>query len=300
MLGKNGYYSGSSVLISGLAGTGKSTFAASFADAACCRGERCLYFAFEESPAQVIRNMGSVGIHLQKHVDTNLLHFEAARPSLYGFEMHLARMVRDIETFKPSVLVVDPISAFRGPATEIHATLVRLADICKLRGKTALFTSLSAAGDLMDESERSVSSLMDTWISLMDVEANGERNRVLYVLKSRGMNHSKQLREYRLTDSGVELIEPYIGPDGVFTGTARIAQEAREREAALERKQTTERRRREAERKRAAAERQIVELRAIVEAEEAEVTRLIEQEDAREAALNEDRITIGVRRGMQQ
>lgn len=300
MLGKNGYYSGSSILISGLAGTGKSTFAASFADAACCRGERCLYFAFEESPAQVIRNMGSVGIHLQQHVDANLLHFQAARPSLYGFEMHLARMVRDIETFKPSVMVVDPISAFRGPATEIHSTLVRLADICKLRGITALFTSLSTAGDLMDESERSVSSLMDTWISLMDVEANGERNRVLYVLKSRGMNHSKQLREYRLTDNGVELIEPYIGPDGVVTGTARIAQEAREREAALDRKQTTERRRRDAERKRAVAERQIVELRAIVEAEEAEVTRLIEQENAREAALSEDRVAMGVRRGIQQ
>lgn len=211
--------------------------------------------------------------------------------------MHLARMLRDIETFKPSVLIVDPISAFRGPATEIHATLVRLADLCKMKGITTLFTSLSTAGDMMNESERSVSSLMDTWISLMDIEANGERNRIIYVLKSRGMNHSKQLREYRLTNDGVELTAPYIGPEGVLTGTARNAQEAREREATLKRKQDTERRRREVDRKRASAERQISELRAMIEAEEAEVARLIEEEETREATLGEDRAAMGVMRG---
>ena len=196
MLGIGGYFRGSSVLISGLAGTGKSTFGAAFADAACKRGERCLYFAFEESPDQIVRNMRSVGIDLQPHVEVGLLQFEAARPSLYGFEMHLARMHRDIEQFKPAAIVVDPISAFRGPATEIHATLLRLADICKTSGDHRVFTSLSAADEQMSESERSVSSLMDTWISLRDIEANGERNRVLYLLKSRGMSHSNQMREY--------------------------------------------------------------------------------------------------------
>src|SRR6201996_8216251 len=170
MLGIGGYFKGSSVLISGLAGTGKSTFGAAFADASCRRGERSLYFAFEESPDQVVRNMRSVGIDLKRHLTSGLLRFEAARPSLFGFEMHLARMNRDIEQFKPATIIVDPISAFRGPPMEIHGTLVRLADICKTHGITAVFTSLSSAGDQMDVVERGVSSLMDTWISLEDKE----------------------------------------------------------------------------------------------------------------------------------
>jgi circadian clock protein KaiC len=297
MLGIGGYYRGSSVLVSGLAGTGKSTLSASFVNAACERGERCLYFAFEESPDQVVRNMRSIGIDLKRHIDAGLLRFEATRPSLYGFEMHLARMNRDIEQFEPSVLVVDPISAFRGPSTEIHSTLIRLADICKTKGITALFTSLSSAGAQMDESDRSVSSLMDTWISLLDTEANGERNRVLYLLKSRGMNHSNQLREYRLTSHGVELIEPYLGPDGVLTGTARTAQEAREQQASIARTQATERRRRELTRKRASTERQIAEMRAMIEAEEAEVATLIEQEEARETLLGSERTEMASLRG---
>jgi circadian clock protein KaiC len=188
--------------------------------------------------------MTSVGIDLQKQLDSGMLSFSAARPSLYGFEMHLARMNRDLEEFNPKVIVVDPISAFRGPSFEIHSTLVRLADICKSKGITVLFTSLSSSGEQMSESERSVSSLMDTWISLKDMEANGERNRVLYLLKSRGMNHSKQLREYHLTNSGIHMVEAYVGPDGVLTGTARLVQEAREREATLSRRQATARQRR--------------------------------------------------------
>ncbi len=296
MLGIGGYFRGSSILVSGLAGTGKSTFGASFVDAACARGQRCLYFAFEESPDQVVRNMRSVGIDLGRHIAAGLLTFEAARPSLYGFEMHLARMNRDIERVDPAILVVDPISAFRGPTTEIHATLVRLADLCKTRGITAVFTSLSEAGEQMDETDRSVSSLMDTWVSLRDLEANGERNRVLYLLKSRGMNHSKQLREYRLTDRGIEMIDAYVGPDGVLTGSARAAREAQEREAGLTRRQTTERRRRELQRRRIAAERQIDEMRAALEAEESEVAMLIEQEEARENALSADRASMARRR----
>ena len=296
MLSIGGYYRGSSVLISGLAGTGKSTFAAAFVDAACKRGERCLYFAFEESPEQVMRNMRSVGIDLRQHRDAGLLHFEAARPSLYGFEMHLARMHRDIERFDPALLVVDPISAFRGPSTDIHATLVRLADICKTKGITTLFTSLSAVGAGMDEAERNVSSLMDTWIALKDVESNGERNRVLGLLKSRGMNHSNQMREYRLTDHGILLIDPYAGPEGVLTGAARLAQEARERDAAAERQQAAARRLRAFQRKQAAIERQIQEMRAEIEAEAAEVRTLNEQDKARETVREADRGVMAAKR----
>jgi len=297
MLGVKGYFVGSSILISGLAGTGKSTFGASFVNAACERGKRALFFAFEESPDQIVRNMKSVGILLKRHVEAGLLAFEAARPSLYGFEMHLARMNRDIERFKPDIIVVDPISAFRGPEFEIHATLIRLADICKAKGITALFTSLSSSGDAMSASDRSVSSLMDTWLSLSDIEANGERNRVLYLLKSRGMDHSKQLREYRLTRDGVRLVDAYAGPAGVLTGTARLVQEARERNAALERQEATERRRRELARKRAATEREIADMRRSLDGEEEDLRRLIEQEEAREEVIGSERSELASIRG---
>jgi circadian clock protein KaiC len=297
MLGIGGYFKGSSILISGLAGTGKSTFGAAFADAACGRGERCLYFAFEESPDQVVRNMRSVGFDLKKHLKSGRLKFEAARPSLFGFEMHLARMNRDIEQFQPTTIVVDPISAFRGPSTEIHATLVRLADICKTRGITALFTSLSAIDEQMNESERSVSSLMDTWISLRDIEADGERNRILYLLKSRGMSHSKQIREYQLSDDGIHLTDPYLGPEGVLTGAARMAQEAREREAENERIELAEQRKRQMARKRNALERQIVEMRAALEAEEDEVLKFVAHHGFQSASAAADRAAMAKKRG---
>jgi len=297
MLGIGGYFKGSSVLISGLAGTGKSTFGAAFAEAACKRGERCLYFAFEESPDQVVRNMRSVGIDLQPHLKSGYLKFEAARPSLYGFEMHLARMHRDIVQFDPAAIIVDPISAFRGPPTEIHATLVRLADICKTRGITTMFTSLSAIDEQMSESERSVSSLMDTWISLRDVEADGERNRILYLLKSRGMSHSKQVREYELSNDGIHMTQPYLGPEGVLTGAARMAQEAREREAEQELLELTEQRKRQMARKRDVLERQIAEMRASLEEEESEVSKLLERQDKRKASAESDREAMARKRG---
>jgi circadian clock protein KaiC len=297
MFGQGGLYRGSSVLLSGLAGTGKSTFAASFVNAACSRGERCLYFAFEESPDQIIRNMRSAGIELEPHVDSGLLVFESARPSLYGLEMHLTRMHRDIEAFKPAAVVVDPISAFRGVRSEIHSTLLRLADICKERGITAFFTSLSLASDHVTEAERGVSSLMDVWISLTDVESSGERNRVMYVLKARGMSHSNQMREYLLTGRGIRLIDPYVGAEGVLTGSARQAQEAHERGEATARAQSGERRQRELARRRSALERQIAELQAQIEAEENEVAMLTEEAAGRAAKLSADRIAMATKRG---
>jgi circadian clock protein KaiC len=297
MFGIGGFFRGSSVLISGLAGTGKSTFSASFSDAMCKRGEKCLYFAFEESPAQIIRNMRSAGIDLQQHVDAGLLKFEAARPSLYGLEMHLARMNRDIEEYEPSAVIIDPISAFRGVQSEIHATLLRLVDVCKGRGITAVLTSLSLAADHVTESDRSVSSLMDSWISLTDVEANGERNRVLYVLKSRGMKHSNQLREYLLTDNGIQLIKPYIGPGGVLTGAARLAQEAAERAAELDRQQANDQRRRALARKRTMVERQIADLQAALSAEEKEADLGFAQDDEREGFYRSNRYAMAAKRG---
>ena len=194
-------------------------------------------------------------------------------------------------------MIVDPISAFRGVQSEIHATLLRLADICKDRGITALFTSLSLATDHTTEADRGVSSLMDTWISLTDVEASGERNRVLYVLKARGMSHSNQMREYMLTGRGVRLVEPYVGAEGVLTGAARAAQEARERGEKVARVQASERRLRELDRSRATTERQIAELRAALQAEENEVELLDRQEAGREDTLIADRTAMAAMRG---
>ena len=177
MLGRSGVFRGSSILLSGVAGTGKTTIGSTFVDAACRRGERCLFFVFEESAGQICRNARSVGLDLQRHVESGLLRFEAARPSLYGLEMHLARMHRDLERFDPAVVVVDPVSAFRGPDAEVHATLLRMVDLLKSRGITALFTSLRSNGVLVDGEDQDLSSLMDVWIKLLDVEAAGERNR---------------------------------------------------------------------------------------------------------------------------
>ncbi|MGH7116330.1 MAG: circadian clock protein KaiC [Stellaceae bacterium] len=297
LLRNGGFFRGSSILLSGVAGTGKTTIGSHFIDAACARGERGMYFAFEESAGEICRNALSVGLDLRKQVESRLLRFEVSRPSLYGLEMHLARMHRDIDQFKPELVVIDPISAFRGPDTEVHATLLRMIDLLKSRGITALFISLRNEGASLEGTEQGLSSLMDAWIKLIDVEANGERNHLLYVIKARGMSHSNQVREYRITDRGVELIPAYIGPEGVLTGAARLSQEAREQAAAVSRRQEVERRRRDLARRRAVMERQIIELRAALEAEEDETEALAIEDDASETALTTDRAALALRRG---
>lgn len=222
MLGAGGYYRGSTVLVSGPSGTGKTTFGARFAEAASERGERSLYFAFEESPEQIIRNMESVGMNLQRHVDAGLLRFEAARPTLFGFEMHLARMNRDVERFRPSVVVVDPISALRGPEASVHSILVRMIDLLKTKGITAIMTRLMSEREMASGGDHGVSSIIDTWVWLADAETNGERNRGVYVLKSRGMDHSKLVREYRIAKNGLEFVDVYRTAEGrILTGSAR-------------------------------------------------------------------------------
>jgi circadian clock protein KaiC len=296
MLGVGGYYRGSSVLLSGPSGTGKTTFGSHFVDAACRAGERAIYFSFEESPDQIVRNMRSVGLDLAAHVASGMLRFESTRPSLFGLEMHLVLMIRQIEEFGPSVVVIDPISAFRGSESEIHATLLRLVDYLKVKGITVVFNNL-VNGDQQDQNEQSLSSLMDVWIGLHDLQANGERNRGLFVLKARGMSHSNQIREYLLSARGVTLIEPYIGPNGVLTGSARIVQEAQETAADLVRRDLVERRQREFNEKRAAAERQILDTRAALDREELELLALSTLDERKEQVLASDRLAAATRRG---
>lgn len=298
MLSKGGYYQGASVLVSGLAGTGKTTFAASFINASCSRGERCLYFSFEESANQLLRNMSSVGIDLARYRDNGLLKIESARPSLYGLEVHLARMHREIKTFNPHAVIIDPISAFRGPESEVHATLLRLVDLLKSRGITAIFCSLADVAVRAPGLEREISSLMDTWISLTNVEADGEHNRLLFVLKSRGMGHSNQVREYQIGDQGITLTQPYIGPNGVLTGTARLRQEALEARAEHARLEAIERRKREVVKKRGDMERQIAAMRAELDSQDQDEAYLSSDEANQVTVDDRTRKTLASARGL--
>ena len=296
MLGPGGFFQGSSILISGVAGTGKTTVATCMIDAACGRGERCLAFVFEEGGTQICRNARSVGLDLQRHVDAGLLRFEAARPSLYGLEMHLARMHRDIRLFEPSIVVIDPISALRGPATELHATLLRMIDMLKSRGITALFTSLRTDGTFDGAGDLGLSSLMDAWIKLLDVDANGERTRTLYVIKARGMSHSNQVREFIISTDGIRLIDAYVGAAGVLTGTARVVQEAEEQAEDLRQRQERQRRIRDVRRRREAIERQIAELNASLEVQEDEESVIHAEDQARAIVSEGERSAVAARR----
>lgn len=276
MLGEEGFFRGSTVLVSGTAGTGKSTLAAQFCDATCRRGERASYFAFEESQAEIIRNMGSVGIDLQQWVDAGLLEFRCSRPSILGLEAHLFSMQRSVNVFQPTVVVMDPVSDFLrvGTAAEVAAMLMRQVDYLKGRGVTALFTSLNSEDEPV-RADQQLASLVDTWLHVQNTEGNGERNRVLYVRKSRGMAHSNQIREFLLTSQGIELADVYVGPQGVLTGSARQAQEAMERSVSLARLEDLEQRRHHLERRREAVAAQTAALWRDFEDEADVVERLL-------------------------
>lgn len=295
MLGGKGFFRGSSILLTGTAGTGKSIVAANFAQAACQRGERALFFSFEESPNQIIRNMHSIGMRLEPLVKRGLLRFHSARPSLYGLEMHLATMFREIATFQPHVVVVDPITSLMdaGTDSETKGMVTRLIDYLKGGLVTSLFTSLTQGGHALQQSEAAMSSLMDSWLLLQDLEGNGERNRVLYVLKARGMAHSNQVREFLISNRGIDLVDAYIGPSGVLTGSARAAQTAREKAEALASQQEAARRKRELERNRAGIERQISGLRADYETEAVELRRIAEQVGTSTRMLSTERAASG-------
>jgi circadian clock protein KaiC len=263
MLGGGGPFRGSSVLVSGTAGTGKSTLAAQFCDAACARGERAIYFAFEESQEQIVRNMSSVGLHLQRWVDDGLLLFRCVRPSQLGLEAHLLTLQDLVEDFGPEVVVIDPISDLvsggRDRDRAVTAMLTRQVDFLKGKGITALFTSLASDGQL-EPAEQMIASLIDTVLLVRTLEGNGEHNRVLSVLKSRGMAHSNQVREFLLTDRGIELADVYVGPQGVLTGSARSAQEAQEQSDALGRVEELQQRRDDLERERQSVEARVAAL----------------------------------------
>jgi circadian clock protein KaiC len=208
MLGGKGFYRASTVLMSGTAGTGKTTMSAHFVDAACARGEKCLYFLFEESPQQMLRNMSSSGIDLKRWVDKGLLRFIADRPSRYGLETHLLAMHHAVEVFAPDVVVVDPVTNLLavGTQADVRSMLTRMIDYLKMRGITAVFTSLTTPAQTFEHTEALISSLMDTWILVSIETFDDVRHRRLYVLKSRGMPHSDQVRPFRFSARGIELL----------------------------------------------------------------------------------------------
>jgi circadian clock protein KaiC len=298
MLGGKGYYRGSSVLISGTAGTGKSSLAAHFADAACRRGERVIYFSFEESPDQIMRNMRSIGIDLQHWVKKGLLLIHAKRPTFAGLETHLALKHKMINAFKPHVVILDPLNSFviGGNETGVQSMVMRLLDFLKTSQITGVFTNLNAGGGTYEHSDISLSSLIDTWLVLRSIDVGGERNRGLSILKSRGMAHSNQIREYLLTDHGVELRDVYVGASGVLTGSARLTQEAQDQASQILRKQEIERRQLELKSLHQALEAQIVALRAGFEVQKSESLRITGQEQAQGEQLAQGRLDMGLSR----
>jgi circadian clock protein KaiC len=295
MLGGRGFFRGSSILLTGTPGTGKTIVAANFAQAACRRGERTLFFSFEESPNQIIRNTQSIGLRLEPLVRQGLLRFHAARPSLYGLEMHLATMFKEIAAFQPKVVIMDPITSLMdsGTDSECRGMVTRLVDYLKAGQITTLFTSLTQGGHVLQQSEAAMSSLMDSWLLLQDFEGNGERNRVLYVLKARGMAHSNQIREFLISNRGIDLVDAYIGPSGVLTGAARVAQTAREKAEALASQQEAGRRQRELKRKRTLLEQQIAGLRSEHEASADELRQIDEQVGRQTRLLTTERTELG-------
>ena len=290
MLSGKGYFQGSTVLVSGTAGTGKTSIAAQFVEAACKRGERVLFFTYEESPDQLVRNMCSIGINLEPWVKKGILQFHATRPTLCGLESHLTTCIKLINKFEPKIVVLDPINAFvmGENQIEVKTMLLRLVDFLKMKRITAFFTSLTSDKEALEITDIYISSLIDTWLLLRDIEIGGERNRGLYVLKSRGMSHSNQIREFRLTDQGIELLDVYVGQEGVLTGSARLSQEAKDNAQLLLRQQEIVRKQVELERKRKAMEAQIVLLQSEFEAEESEALAVIGIEKARNESFAQD------------
>ncbi|MFP5221712.1 MAG: circadian clock protein KaiC [Acidobacteriota bacterium] len=295
MLGGQGYFRGASVLVSGTAGTGKSSLAAAFAEATCASGDKCLYFAFEEPVSQIIRNMSSIGIDLAKWEKAGKLRFHASRPSAFGMEMHLLTMYQMVKEFRPHAVIIDPISnmSSAGNAKEVRSVLTRFVDFLKGTGITTLFTDLTSGKMVGEYTEVDISSLMDTWILLRNIETGGERNRALFVLKSRGMEHSNQVREFFLSHQGLQLADAYLGPEGVLMGSARANQEARERRFAAQRRQERESKRRTIEAERHLLESQMQALQQRMVSMGLELEALAKDTQAQDEALHDDRREMG-------
>lgn len=294
MLEGKGYYRGSSVLITGMAGTCKSTIAAHFAAATGQRGERCLYIAFEEAPQQILRNMRSVGLDLNPYIQQGLLQIQALRPTTQSLEQHLVQIHRWLSTWHPTTVVIDPISNLTatGSPLQTKSFFMRLIDHLKAEQITVLMTNLITADTPLEHAEIGISSLMDTWLEVRSVEHNGERNRLLQVIKSRGMSHSNQVREFRLTSQGIDLVSVYLGQGQILMGTARAMQEAADDRARVEWQQQVAAQRRQLEQQRQATQVQLATLQSQLETETAEVARLLEEERLYEAGALHDQATI--------
>ena len=295
MLGGKGYFRGSSVLVSGTAGTGKSSIAALFAQAASKRGERCLYFAFEESQNQILRNMRSIGLNLEPWTKKGLLKFHTTRPTSSGLEMHLAVMHKEVRTFKPQVVIVDPITNLvsAGFAADAKLMLTRLLDYLKMEQITTLFTNLTSFASVsLEHTDLGLSSLMDTWLLLRDVESHGERNRGLYILKSRGMAHSNQIREFVISDKGINLLDVYLQPGGFLMGTARQQKEALEEAESLKLQGEVGRRQREHDLKSKTLKGQIAHLQGELSADEREFKRFQQEQRQRQEIAGKETLTM--------
>jgi circadian clock protein KaiC len=291
MLGGKGFFKGSSILVSGTAGTGKTSIAAYFAAEACRRGEKCIYFSFEESPKQIIRNMHSIGLDMQQYIDNGMLNFHASRPTLYGLEMHLVAMHKHIRKFKPDCVVLDPITNLItiGSVGDVKSMLVRLLDFLMEEQITVMFTALSLNTIVNEQTDEGVSSLVDAWLLVRDIEYNGERNRGMYVMKSRGMKHSNQVREFIITDGGLNLVDVYLGPDGVLTGSAREAEQLKENTGKALHDYALDRKDREILRKRKVLESKISSLQTEFESVEEELNKIYMEEELRKDIINKTR-----------
>ncbi|HHE64620.1 MAG TPA: circadian clock protein KaiC, partial [Bacteroidetes bacterium] len=290
MFGGEGCYRGSSILISGTAGTGKSTLAVTFADVSCRRQEPCIYISFEESADQIIRNMRSVGFDLKKHIDNGLLKFYSTRPTLMGLEEHLFMIQSQIDKFNPKMVIVDPISNLVSISSQLEVKwmFTRLIDFIKRKQITTIMTDLTEQDSYFRENSTvGISSLIDTWIFLRDIESGGERNRGLYILKARGLNHSNQIREFHITSKGIKFLDVYTGPGGVLTGSARLTQMVNDKLAELKRKYEVKNKQLQLELMRKQMESRIAEIRAEYEAKEAELKRLIEQDELKQKILED-------------
>jgi len=292
MLGGGGFYQGSSVLVSGTAGTGKTSIAASFANATCLAGKRCIYFAFEESPMQIRRNMQSIGMDLNTHVEAGLLEFHSSRPTLHGLEMHLVAIHKKIRKFKPDVVILDPITNLItvGSVSEVKGMLIRLVDYLQNEQITVMFTALALNNTLNEQTDEGISSLVDAWVLIRDIEFNGERNRGLYVMKSRGKGHSNQVREFIITNEGLDLVDVYLGPHGVLTGSARESHILDKQTGKALHGQALSRKDREVSRKRKLLEAKIAGLQTEFESVEEELNKVYLEEELRTTIHEQTRL----------
>lgn len=291
MLGGKGFFRGSSVLVSGTAGTGKTSIAAYFAHETCKRKERCIYFAFEESPQQIMRNMLSIGVDLKAHVANGYLQMHAARPTLNGLEMHLVTIHKNVKKFKPKTVILDPITNLVtvGTVSEVKSMLIRLIDFLQAEGITVLFTALTLNNIITEQTDEGVSSLVDAWLLVRDIESNGERNRGMYIMKSRGMKHSNQVREFVIKDDGLDLVDVYMGPGGILTGSAREEQQLTEATGEVLRTHALSRKEIEIQRKRKVLEAKIASLQEEFETVQDQLNKSYIEEDLKKEIMEKNR-----------